>query len=129
MNEPSLESRVAAIRNPDVGWDDSFWGWLPTIYRVEVLELASTEGKVEALLLEALKDPQRFAIAHVLLGGRFPAFAMQLPQSGWNGLNLARDTQDNIVYSPQTDIPILYAAWRKLLYRGGYQIEETQEEA
>lgn len=115
MPEFSLESRVAEIRNADVSWDNSFFGWLPTIHHVEVLELASTSENVESLLLACLKDPDRFAIAHVLLGGRFPAMAMSLPQVGWNGLHLAFDQQGAILYDPQSDIPALHSAWLGLL--------------
>jgi hypothetical protein len=61
---------INGIKNSDVIWNGTTFGWMPST--IGVTDQAARDFKAEyvPLLIDALKDPDRFVAAHIILTSR-----------------------------------------------------------
>lgn len=85
-SRPSLPELIQALSNQQVLWDGSPVGYMPFLQGEAPQRVLEQGGAALPALLDALEDPERFVVAHVLLthlaGVRYQAFPR------WNGLAL-----------------------------------------
>lgn len=78
---------VSKINNADVQWDGNLFGLKPTLTGPTQKLAIRHDNKTIPVLMDALKDENRFVAAHVLLSG-FSGFSGQGDEAFWNGLHI-----------------------------------------
>ena len=106
-NHASIKS--LAILNSDLAWDGTPLGLQPRIVNPETVRLVDAPSTADRDLVELLLDPDRFAVAHVLLTMRHKALA-SFDANQWNGLRVALAGSGTARYEPD-DRKTLYQRW------------------
>jgi hypothetical protein len=101
------------IRNSDLAWDGTSLGLQPRIVNAETARLVDAPSTSERDLIELLLDPDRFAIAHVVLTIRRKALT-SLDASQWNGLRVEL-TASGAVHYDRDDMNTLYQRWSSVV--------------
>jgi len=58
---------IALINNDDIGWSGTYYGLWADVRGAEAKKLLEIGPAARPYLLEALDDPEKFVVAHVLL--------------------------------------------------------------
>jgi hypothetical protein len=102
-------STVSEIRNSDLAWDGTPFGVQPRIANPKTAELVNAPPSLDRELVELLRDPDRFAVAHVLLTLRHKALT-SFDATQWNGLRVALAASGAVRYT-HGDMATLYHRW------------------
>lgn len=97
------------IRNSDLAWDGTPFGVQPRIANPRTAELVNAPVSLDRDLVELLRDPDRFAVAHVLLTMRHKALA-SFDATQWNGLRVEIAASGAVRYN-HDDMATLYQRW------------------
>ena len=97
------------IFNSDLAWDGTPLGLQPRIVKPETARLVDAPSTADRDLVELLLDPDRFAVAHVLLTMRRKALT-SFDANQWNGLRVALAASGAARYEP-ADRKTLYQRW------------------
>jgi hypothetical protein len=101
------------IHNSDVAWDGTPLGLQPRIANPKTAHLVDAPASLDRQLVELLRDPDRFAVAHVLLTMRHNALK-SFDANQWNGLRVALAASGAARYDP-ADMATLYQRWSALV--------------
>jgi hypothetical protein len=101
------------IRNSDVTWDGTPLGLQPRIANSKTADLVHAPASLDRQLVELLRDPDRFVVAHVLLTMRRDALK-SFDANQWNGLRVGLTASGAAQYDP-ADMAVLYQRWSSLL--------------
>jgi hypothetical protein len=101
------------IRNSDVTWDGTPLGLQPRIANPKTAHLVDAPASLDRQLVELLRDPDRFAVAHVLLTMRHDALK-SFDANQWNGLRVTLAASGAVQYDP-ADMATLYRRWSSLV--------------
>jgi hypothetical protein len=101
------------IRNSDLTWDGTPFGLQPRIANPKTAELVDAAASLDRQLVELLRDPDRFAVAHVLLTMRHKARA-SFDATQWNGLRVALAASGAVRYD-RDDMATLYQRWSSVV--------------
>lgn len=101
------------IRNSDVTWDGTPLGLQPRIANPKTAHLLEAPASLDRQLVEMLRDPDRFAVAHVLLTMRHDALK-SFDANQWNGLRVTLAASGAVQYDP-VDMATLYRRWSSLV--------------
>jgi hypothetical protein len=121
-NQPPTEPRndmsnhavnAPEIRNSDVTWDGTPLGLQPRIANPKTAHLVDAPASLDRQLVELLRDPDRFAVAHVLLTMRHDALK-SFDANQWNGLRVTLAASGAVQYDP-ADMATLYRRWSSLV--------------
>jgi hypothetical protein len=104
---------VLEIRNSDLVWDGTPFGVQPRIANPKTSELVHAPASLDRDLVELLRDPDRFAVAHVLLTMRHKALA-SFDATQWNGLRVALAASGAVRYNPD-DMATLHQRWAAVI--------------
>lgn len=97
------------IRNSDLTWDGTPFGVQPRIANPKTAELVDAPAGLDRELVELLRDPDRFAVAHVLLTMRHKSLA-SFDATQWNGLRVGLAASGAVRYD-RDDMAMLYERW------------------
>lgn len=97
------------IRNSDLAWDGTPFGLQPRIANPKTAALVDAPPSLDRELVELLRDPDRFAVAHVLLTMRHKALT-SFDATQWNGLRVALAPSGAVRYNRE-DMATLYQRW------------------
>ena len=103
------------IRNSDVTWDGTPLGLQPRIANPKTAHLVDAPANLDRQLVELLRDPDRFVVAHVLLTMRHDALR-SFDANQWNGLRVMLAASGAAQYDP-ADMAVLYQRWSSLVSR------------
>jgi hypothetical protein len=106
MDHASLTVRIS---NDDLHWDGTAFGLQPRISNPATAQLVTDDAVPDAALRALLRDPRRFAIAHVLLTMRHRDLGA-FDANQWNGLHVALEASGAARYSPG-DMAALERSW------------------
>jgi hypothetical protein len=104
---------IVNMRNSDVKWSETLSVLLPEL-NDPTCALQSIDEPIEPLLVEALLDEERFAVAHVLLTLRAEKGVFSGSAKNWNGLQMQLLTPGNVSYEGN-DLEALYQEWTEKL--------------
>ena len=99
LTEDALAGSEIPFRNQDIRWNFNYFGG-PEISEEMWSWMQSAGHEVHAPLLAALKDPERFAAAHILLTSLTDVPIPGTPE-GYNGLKVETPSQGGIVFDPE----------------------------
>lgn len=102
---------VYRLHNDDVSWEGTFVGLFPKLSS-GAERIIHSKKDVTPFLLAALKDPDRFAVAHVVLTYR--AGEHNNSSVAWNGLNVQIDADGHATYEGN-NLEELHRFWEKKL--------------
>lgn len=105
---------VAELRNSDVEWDGNYFGLKPTISGSSAKYLADNAKIARKYLLNALDDPEQFAVAHVLLTELQEGASYSVSATHWNGLRVTLHADGRVQLFPE-DRSALKEFWHKKL--------------
>lgn len=110
---------VKGLTNDDLEWSGTYVGLIP---RLSEAAKSVSESNCKCVLLELeplLRDPDRFAIAHVLLTFIVPnRIDVEAPYNGaeqWLGLHVDLLADGSVTYNHE-DIPVLMKKWRLIIH-------------
>ena len=107
--------KLEAMRNSDVRWHGSYLGLWPELVNRELFRLATTRQAVDRVLLCALRDPDRFVVAHVLLGTRHQVERAPADAAAqWQGLQVQLWADGHATYDGN-DVIRLQSDWMQAL--------------
>lgn len=101
------------IRNNDLTWDGTPLGLQPRIANPKTAHLLDAPASLDRQLVELLRDPDRFAVAHVLLTMRHDTLK-SFDANQWNGLRVTLAASGAVQYDP-ADMATLYRRWSSLM--------------
>jgi hypothetical protein len=101
------------LLNSDLQWDGTPLGLQPRIANPDTAQLVAAPSTIDRELVELLRDPDRFAVAHVLLTMRRMALT-SFDASQWNGLRVTLAASGVARYEPG-DMPPLYQRWSSVV--------------
>ena len=104
---------TALMDNEDLLWEMTPIGLQPLFKGKHLRELRGMGKAANPALIEALKDPTRFAVAHALLT-EINLAKFDLGPTRWNGLRVSRSAGGRGHYNEQ-DMPALLEFWEKQL--------------
>jgi hypothetical protein len=110
MLSDSTRLAISEMRNKDIHWDGTDVGLIPTIQNAQVFALIHEMVNIDSLLISCIHDPERFAVAHVILSQRHPS-AFESAGNEWNHLHISLEANGEVKYSPESDIPNLLNLW------------------
>lgn len=102
-------SPLARISNADLRWDGTAFGLQPRIVDEATARLVDDRAVSDAAIRALLRDPDRFAVAHVLLTLRSKTVG-SFDASQWNGLRVALEASGAVRYEP-SDMDALARRW------------------
>lgn len=105
--------KTLAIHNRDLTWEGTTLGLQPRIANAETARLVDAPAAADHELVELLLDPDRFAIAHVLLTIRRQALT-SFDANQWNGLRVEL-TESGAVRYDRDDMKTLYQRWSSVV--------------
>lgn len=92
-------AKLQAMRNSDVKWHGTYVGLLPEILDNELRGLIDTTEAIDSILLCALTDTDRMAVAHVLLAFRHPIQRSPADEAEqWQGLSVQLSANGEATY-------------------------------
>lgn len=100
---------VKQVHNSDLSWDGNYLGLAPKIVNPKTAALLTVGPEIEPELIALLDDPERFAVAHVLLTLRRKE-PFQLDAAQWNGLHVTLESSGAVHYD-ERDMPALREKW------------------
>jgi hypothetical protein len=106
MNQPIVLDQIS---NNDLRWDGTALGLQPRIESSAAIRLVSDRSIADDELKRVLRDPQRFAIAHVVLTMRSGKVA-SFDANQWNGLRVRLEASGMASYQA-ADMETLAQAW------------------
>ena len=104
------------LHNSDLQWDGTPLGLQPRIANPDTARLVAAPSTIDRELVELLRDPDRFAVAHVLLTMRRKALT-SFDANQWNGLRVALAASGAARYEPG-DMTPLYQRWSSVVRTG-----------
>lgn len=104
MPEPTIE-----IHNDDLHWDGTALGLQPRIVNPTTAKLVQAPSPSDGELVALLRDPDRFAITHVLLTMRRNALT-SFDANQWNGLHVTLPADSPARYDAR-DMEVLHRRW------------------
>jgi len=110
-NHSSIKS--LEIHNSDLQWDGTPLGLQPRIVNAETARLVDAPTTTDRELVELLLDPDRFAVAHVLLTMRRKALT-SFDANQWNGLRVELAASGAVRYD-RDDMKMLYQRWSSVV--------------
>jgi hypothetical protein len=96
---------IEQLSNDDLRWDGTALGLQPRIGNPRTAQLVNNPAVPDSALRLLLRDPQRFAIAHVLLtmrSGKLGSF----DANQWNGLRVTLDASGAARYDAADMTPL-----------------------
>ena len=105
---------VSLIKNSDVRWDGDYLGLKPSLVGHSTKLLQICPKQATPALLEALKDSQRFIVAHVLLA-EINNIQIERDAESWNGLHiiLLSSGQSVITENQQAAVVQKWTKWHR----------------
>lgn len=102
-------SATERMSNDDLRWDGTAFGLQPRIANPATAQIVNDDAVADDDLRARLRDPQRFAIAHVILTMRSRKIE-SFDANQWNDLHVMLDASGTARYEP-ADMPTLVRRW------------------
>jgi hypothetical protein len=109
------QSLIRDMRNEDVIWTANYVGIWPKKLIGPTSELRDSSEDINPLLIDALRDPNRFVAAHVLLFFRTPG-TDELIAGEWAGLKVQLDSNGKATFEGN-NLMQLQRYWKERLHQ------------
>jgi len=104
-----MSNLISEIHNGDLEWDGTAFGLQPRIANPRTAQQVDSPAITDRALVELLVDPDRFAVAHVLLTMRHRALG-SFDANRWNGLRVTLPASGAVQYD-RSDMDALHRRW------------------